>query len=201
MSTIWEIMETINSNMLAGYLKVEYPQTVAVILTRLSPKKCGEVLALLPENFAMEVVMRIARIETIKPEIINKIAGALERELIGGEDEYNTIGILQEAFKHMDVSSRNRFLTSIQERNRELALHINKSYVNMNDVQFFPKEKIEQLIAKCDKEKLFVALIGASSEVRDVFMEYIPELALIKNIDLDEISLNQNYVFKQLLNE
>src|SRR5450830_1623677 len=61
--TMWDKLGNVNETVLANYLKNEYPQTVAVVLAKIKPDHAARVLSLLPENFAMEVIMRMLRME------------------------------------------------------------------------------------------------------------------------------------------
>src|SRR3954464_10500698 len=71
--TMWDKLGNVNESVLANYLKNEYPQTVAVVLTKVRPDHAARVLSLLPEGFAMEVVMRMLRMETIQKEALEGV--------------------------------------------------------------------------------------------------------------------------------
>jgi flagellar motor switch protein FliG len=64
--TMWDKLGNVNEAVLANYLKNEYPQTVAVVLSKVKPEHAANVLTLLPEAFAMEVVMRMLRMEACR---------------------------------------------------------------------------------------------------------------------------------------
>src|SRR3569623_1853665 len=66
--TMWDKLGNVNEAVLANYLKNEYPQTVAVVLSKIKSDHAARVLALLPENFAMEVVMRMLRMESVQKD-------------------------------------------------------------------------------------------------------------------------------------
>jgi len=53
--TMWDKLGNVNEAVLANYLKNEYPQTVAVVMSKIKPDHAARVLALLPENFAKEM--------------------------------------------------------------------------------------------------------------------------------------------------
>ena len=79
--TMWDKLGNVNEAVLANYLKNEYPQTVAVVLTKVKPDHAARVLALLPEGFAMEVVMRMLRMETVQKEALDGVERTLQRRL------------------------------------------------------------------------------------------------------------------------
>ena len=64
--TMWDKLGNVHEALLANYLKNEYPQTVAVVLSKVKPEQAARVLSLLPESFAMEVVMRMLRMESVQ---------------------------------------------------------------------------------------------------------------------------------------
>ena len=78
--TMWDKLGNVNEEVLASYLKNEYPQTVAVVLTKIKAGHAARVLGLLPEAFAMEVVMRMLRMETVQKEILDGIENRLKYE-------------------------------------------------------------------------------------------------------------------------
>ena len=58
---MWEKLSNVQEQVLANYLKNEYPQTVAVVLSKIRPEHAARVLAILPEELALDVVNRMLR--------------------------------------------------------------------------------------------------------------------------------------------
>src|SRR3546814_11033310 len=69
--TMWDKLANVNEMVLANYLKNEYPQTVAVVLSKIKPEHAAKVLGVLPEPFAMDVVMRMLRMEAVQKEVLD----------------------------------------------------------------------------------------------------------------------------------
>ena len=80
--TMWDKLGNVNEAVLANYLKNEYPQTVAVVLSKIKPEHAARVLAALPEDFALECVMRMLRMEPVQREILDKIEQTLRTEFM-----------------------------------------------------------------------------------------------------------------------
>ena len=80
--TMWEKLANVNEAVLANYLKNEYPQTVAVVLSKIRPDHGARVLALLPESFAMEVVMRMLRMEAVQKDVLDDVERTLRTEFM-----------------------------------------------------------------------------------------------------------------------
>src|SRR6185437_2357663 len=75
--TMWDKLGNVNETVLANYLKNEYPQTVAVVLSKIKSDHAGRVLTQLPESFAMEVIMRMLRMEAVQKEVLDDVERTL----------------------------------------------------------------------------------------------------------------------------
>jgi flagellar motor switch protein FliG len=80
--TMWDKLGNVNEVVLANYLKNEYPQTVAVVLSKVRSDHAARVLALLPDGFAMEVVMRMLRMESIQRDVLDGVERTLRAEFM-----------------------------------------------------------------------------------------------------------------------
>ncbi|MBS0489750.1 MAG: flagellar motor switch protein FliG, partial [Proteobacteria bacterium] len=80
--TMWDKLGNVNEAVLANYLKNEYPQTVAVVLSKVKSDHAARVLAALPEDFALECVTRMLRMEPVQREILDKIEQTLRTEFM-----------------------------------------------------------------------------------------------------------------------
>ena len=80
--TMWDKLANVNEAVLANYLKNEYPQTVAVVLSKIKGEHAARVLAALPEDFALECVNRMLRMEPVQREILDKIEQTLRTEFM-----------------------------------------------------------------------------------------------------------------------
>ncbi|MDO9430464.1 MAG: flagellar motor switch protein FliG, partial [Phenylobacterium sp.] len=80
--TMWDKLGNVNEAVLANYLKNEYPQTVAVVLSKVKSEHAARVLAALPEDFALECVTRMLRMEPVQREILDKIEQTLRTEFM-----------------------------------------------------------------------------------------------------------------------
>ncbi len=80
--TMWDKLGNVNEAVLANYLKNEYPQTVAVVLSKIKSEHAARVLAVLPEDFALECVTRMLRMEPVQREILDKIEQTLRTEFM-----------------------------------------------------------------------------------------------------------------------
>ena len=80
--TMWDKLGNVNEQVLANYLKNEYPQTVAVVLSKIKADHASRVLTLLPESFALEVIMRMLRMEAVQKDVLDGVEQTLRTEFM-----------------------------------------------------------------------------------------------------------------------
>src|SRR6202142_2856920 len=117
--TMWDKLANVNETVLANYLKNEYPQTVAVVLSKIKPEHAARVLGALPEEFALEVVQRMLRMESVQKEILDKVEKALRVEFMSNlarTAKRDAHEHMAEIFNNFDRQTESRFLTALEER-------------------------------------------------------------------------------------
>ena len=178
--TMWDKLANVNEQVLASYLKNEYPQTVAVVLTKIGPEHAAKVLSVLPESFAMECVMRMLRMEAVQKDVLDDVERTLRNEFMSNLARTNRRDaheMMAEIFNNLDRGSESRFLNTLEERNREAAEKIKALMFTFDDLQKLDPTAIQTLLRHIEKEKLGVALKGASDAVRDLFLSNMSERA------------------------
>ncbi|MDD4556690.1 MAG: flagellar motor switch protein FliG [Alphaproteobacteria bacterium] len=170
--TMWDKLGNINEQALANYLKNEYPQTIAVILSKIKPDHAAKVIALLPENFAMEIVMRMLRMDSVQKEVLDGIEKTLRKEFMSNlsksarKDSHEFIA---DIFNSLDRSTEARFMEALEERNRESAERVKSLMFTFEDMTRVDGQGIQIVLRSVDKDKLAIALKGASEPIRELF--------------------------------
>ncbi|MGE4219108.1 MAG: flagellar motor switch protein FliG, partial [Alphaproteobacteria bacterium] len=178
--TMWDKLANVNEVVLANYLKNEYPQTVAVVISKIKPEHASRVLGHLPENFAMEVIMRMLRMEAVQKEVLDDVEKTLRNEFMSNlarTQRRDSHEMMAEIFNSLDRSTENRFMTMLEERNRDSAERIKQLMFTFDDLAKIDPAGIQTLLRNVDKDKLAVALKGASESVRDMFFSQMSERA------------------------
>ncbi len=178
--TMWDKLGNVNEVVLATYLKNEYPQTVAVILSKIKAEHAAAVISILPDDFAMEIVMRMLRMEPVQKDILDKVERTLHSEFMNNlartsrKDRHETIA---DIFNFLDRSSEARFLTSLEDKNRESAEKIRALMFTFEDLQKLDPASVQTLLRGIDKDRLGLAMKGASDKIRDMFFSNMSERA------------------------
>lgn len=178
--TMWDKLGNVNEAVLANYLKNEYPQTVAVVLSKVKSDHASRVLALLPESYAMEVVTRMLRMETVQKEVLDHVERTLRTEFMSNlaqtarQDSHE---LMADIFNNLDRNTESRFMGALEERNREAADRIKQLMFTFDDLIRVDPGGIQTVLRQVDKDQLAMALKGASDEVKELFFRNMSERA------------------------
>ncbi len=211
--TMWDKLGNVNESVFASYLKNEYPQTVAVVMSKISPEHASRVLGALPENFSMEVVMRMLRMESVQREVLDEIERTLRNEFmanLSATSQADSHELMAEIFNSLDRPTENRFMTLLEERNRDSADKIKALMFTFEDLVRLDPGGVQTLLRSADKDKLGIALKGASDTLKDLFFSNMSERAAkilrediaamgpVRLSDVDEAQLEIVNTAKQL---
>jgi flagellar motor switch protein FliG len=214
--TMWDKLANVNESVLANYLKNEYPQTVSVVLSKIKPEHAARVLGSLPEEFALEVVQRMLRMESVQKDILDKVEQTLRVEFMSNlartakRDAHEQMA---EIFNNFDRQTESRFITALEERNRDSAERIKALMFTFEDLGKLDPGSIQTLLRNIEKDKLGLALKGATDGLRDVFFSNMSERAgkilrddmeamgPVRLKDVDEAQMRMVNVAKDLANK
>jgi flagellar motor switch protein FliG len=178
--TMWDKLANVNESVLANYLKNEYPQTVAVVLSKVKSDHAGRVLTQLPESFAMEVIMRMLRMEAVQKEVLDDVERTLRNEFftsLARTNRRDAHELIAEIFNSLDRNTETRFIAALEERNRDSAERIKGLMFTFEDLQKLDSGAIQALMRAAEKEKMPIALKGASDVLKDLFFSNMSERA------------------------
>ena len=178
--TMWDKLGNVHESVLANFLKNEYPQTVAVVLSKVKPDHGARVLSMLPEAFAMEVIMRMLRMESVQKDILDDVERVLRNEFMSNlarTSRRDAHEMIAEIFNNLDRASESRFLTALEERNRDSAEKVRSLMFTFEDLGKLDPGGVQTLLRSIEKDKLPLALKGASETLRDLFLSNMSERA------------------------
>ena len=178
--TMWDKLGNVNEALLANFLKNEYPQTVAVILNKIRPDHAARVLGILPEPFAMEVIMRMLRIESVPKEVLDDVDRVLRNEFMSNlakTSRRDTHELMAEIFNGLSREAETRFMIALEERNRDSSERIKSLMFKFEDLAKLDPAGMQTLLRAVDKNKLAPALKGATDVLRDLVFSNMSERA------------------------
>ncbi|MET3924153.1 flagellar motor switch protein FliG [Devosia sp. 2618] len=169
---MWEKLSNVQADVLAAYLKNEYPQTIAVVLSKIATDHASRVLAVLPEELAMDVVQRMLGLDQIQKEILEKIETTLRTEFmstLNTSKRRDSHEQMAEIFNSFDRQTEARFITTLEEQNRDDAERIKALMFTFEDLSKLDSSAIQTVLTKMDKRELALALKGANDQVKEMF--------------------------------
>jgi len=178
---IFQKLKKLDPKTIASFLANEHPQTIAIILVHLEPELAGQVLPFLPEKVRAEVILRIALLNKVDPDIVKEISDALEEELqsiggalgkrIGGPEK------AAEILSHAGRELEEELLAEIEDESPSLAEEIRKYLFTFEDFLNVDDFAIQTLLREISTDDLKLALKGASEEVREKFFRNMSKRA------------------------
>jgi flagellar motor switch protein FliG len=174
-------LKKLDPKTIANFLASEHPQTIAIILVHLEPELSGQVLQLLPEMIRSEVLLRIALLDKVDPEIVKEISDALEEELksVGGALGKKMGGPEKaaEILSHAGRELEDELLTEIEDENAPLAEEIRKYLFTFEDFLKVDDFAIQTILREISTDDLKLALKGAPPELKEKFFRNMSKRA------------------------
>jgi flagellar motor switch protein FliG len=167
---------------LSKFIQSEQPQTIALVLAHLNPSQAAALLSSLPAALRAEAVMRMANLEQISPDVINKITTILEQKLrsLGdfSRESYGGIRAVAELINRMDTKAAASILEKVEGENPSLALSIRNLMFVFDDVMLIDDAGMREILQRVDKKALTIALKGTSEELRNQFFRNMSSRAV-----------------------
>lgn len=155
---------------LGKLLDAEHPQTIALVLAHLDPKRASMVLDNLSEEHKVVSIQRLAEMRQFSPEMAQKVAHILHRRLESMGDtarkSYSGFKAVADLLNRLNAEEAKKILESIEEGQPELALGIRNLMFTFDDLVTVPSAAIREIVGGVDKKQLALALRGANEELR-----------------------------------
>lgn len=178
--TTWDKLGNVSEEVLAGYLKNEYPQTIALVLSKIKSDHAARVLTVLPEDLGLEVIMRMLTMEAVKKDVLEGIEKTLRMEFMSNlakTQRRDSHEMMAEIFNNFDRTTESRFMKVLEDRDKESSDRIRALMFTFEDLKKIDKSGIQALMRSVDKDKLTIALKGASDPMKALFFENMSERA------------------------
>ncbi|MCB9229749.1 MAG: flagellar motor switch protein FliG [Deltaproteobacteria bacterium] len=174
-------LELIDPRTLAGFIRNEHPQTIALILAHLEPGKMGETIKLLPEALHTEILLRIANLDAVAPELIDEIEDVLRQEVQAmgsiSTDKLGGVEAIADMLNLIDKSTEEEMLDNLEERDPDLAEEIRQLMFVFDDLVKLDDRSIQELIKNVPNDKWKIALKTSSESVRELIFKNMSKRA------------------------
>lgn len=178
--TTWDKLGNVNEEILATFLKNEYPQTIALVLSKIKPDHAARVLAVFPEDLSLEVILRMLGMESVKKEVLDGVEKTLRVEFMSNlakTQRRDTHEIMAEIFNNFDRNTEAKFMGILEQKSVESAERIRALMFTFEDLKKVDPSGIQALLRGVPKDKLAIAMKGASDAIKELFFKNMSERA------------------------
>ncbi len=175
----FNVLENVDVTQLLAFLQKEHPQTIALVLSQLTPIQAANVLAELPNSVQVDVVHRIACMERITPETLRAVEKVLEShiDLSSSTSKFGGIKTAAEVLNMVGQRFEKNILAGISKEDAELAGEIKNLMFVFEDIIKMDDRSIQRLLKDVDNKELAMALKACSTELKDKILNNMSKRA------------------------
>jgi flagellar motor switch protein FliG len=170
----FDALQKADPQQLAKFIHSEHPQTIALVLSHLNTSQAAALLTSLPVGLRADVVLRMANLDQISPDVIRKIAGVIGQKLKAlGEfsrEAYGGVRAVAELLNRLDSGTGKEILEKIEGENPNLGETIRHLMFVFEDLLLIDGNGIKALVGKIDRKLLTIALKGTSDQLKSHFL-------------------------------
>lgn len=164
------MLQRVDPQQLGKFLESEHPQTIAVVLAHLDPRRGCVVIDSLSEERRVEAVRRLAAMRQFSPEMAQRVAMILHRRLENmgdtGRRAYAGFKAVADLLNRMNSEQARRILEEIESADVATALSIRNLMFTFEDLVTIPPASMREIVSAADKRQLALALRGARDDLR-----------------------------------
>ena len=179
--TTWDKLGNVSEEVLASYLKNEYPQTISLVLSRIKPDHAARVISQFPEELAQETIARMLNMDAVKKEVLERVEHTLRQEFMNNlakTHRQDSHEMMAEIFNNFDRNTEAKFMTFLEQSSPDAAERIRRLMFTFDDLAKIDPAGIQTLMRHIDKDKMTVALKGAADVIKNLFYDNMSERAL-----------------------
>ncbi|HYP06097.1 MAG TPA: flagellar motor switch protein FliG [Bryobacteraceae bacterium] len=175
----FDVLQKADPQQLAKFIHNEHPQTVALVLSHLNSSQAAALLSSLPRDLRTDVAVRMANLDQISPEIIEKIATVIEEKMKAiGEfkgESYGGVRAVAEMINRLDIGESREILNGIEEHDGKLFETIRHLMFVFEDLMELDLRDLKELVQRVDRKLLTIALKGTSDQLKARLMSVMSQ--------------------------
>jgi len=178
--TTWDKLGNVNEEILATFLKNEYPQTIALVLSKIKADHAARVLSVFSEELATDVILRMLGMEAVRKEVLDGVEKTLRVEFMSNlakTQRRDTHEIMADIFNNFDRNTESKFMGVLEQKSADSAERIRALMFTFEDLKKIDVAGVQALLRAVPKEKLPTAMKGASETIKEMFFKNMSERA------------------------
>ncbi len=186
----FEFVRKTDASQLLNFIQDEHPQTIALILSYLSPGQASAIISALAPEKQTDVAKRIAQMDRTSPDVIKEVEKVLEQKLSSlVNQDYTIVGgvdSIVDILNTVDRGTEKHIMESLEIEDPELADEIRKKMFVFEDILSLDDRSVQRVLREVDNNELAIALKGSNEEVQNlIFNNLSKRLATMIKEDMD----------------
>jgi len=164
----FNVLENVDQNQLLVFLQKEHPQTIALVLSQMHPTQAANILVELAPDLQVNVVHRIAKMERVSPETIQRVESVLEKNIdfSAGTSQFGGVKAAAEMLNMVGARHEKNILSGIARENSDLAVEIKNLMFVFEDIIHLDDRSIQKILKEVENRELAMALKLCSDELK-----------------------------------
>lgn len=165
-----ETLKWMDARAISDVIKQEHPQIQAIVIAYLEGDLSAEVLSYLPENMRLDVIVRVAKLDTVQPDALNELNNILERQFSGGSSaQKRRIGgakVAADIMTNLEGSVEKNLMKSLTDFDKDMAENIQDLMFVFSNLMDVDDRGIQSILRDIPNDLLLIALKGADEDLR-----------------------------------
>ena len=196
----FDFVRKANYKNLMMMLQNEHPQTIAFILSYAKADQASKIIAELPKESQLDVIRRIARLESVSPEIVDTVEKVMEKRFSAvvsvDMTEIGGVNYVADIMNHTDRTTEKHIFDELNKTDPVLSEDIRKLMFVFEDIVNLDDMTIQRVLRDVDSQDLAVAIKGSNEDVKNVLLNNISTRA--KENILSDIEYLRNVRMKDV---
>lgn len=181
-SANFDVLQKSDPQQLAKLFQSENPQTIAVVLAHLDSSTAATVLQNLPDTLRIEVVLRLASLQTVSQDVVRRVSLVLNQKLtsVSSQNRTNIGGVrsVAEICNRLDRDVTRTMLEELETTDPNLSLEIRNLMITFEDILLLDDVAVREILGRVDKRALALALKGTVRELQERFFSNMSSRAV-----------------------
>ena len=185
-----DTLKWMDSRAVADIIRHEHPQIQAIVVSYLDGDQAAEVLSNLQDKVRLDIVMRIAALDSVQPNALQELNDILEKQFSASSGaqtkEMGGVKVAAEIMNNLDSSMEGELMDSIKEVDEDLGTQIQDLMFVFENLKGVDDRGIQALLREVSSEILILALKGADDELQElIFVNMSKRAAELLRDDLE----------------
>lgn len=203
----FEFVRKANYKNLMMMLQNEHPQTIAFVLSYATADQSSKIISELPKRLQLDVIRRIATLESVSPEIVSIVEQTLERRfstvITVDMTEIGGVPFVADIMNHIDRTTEKYIFDELSKSDPSLSDDIRKLMFVFEDILELDDNTIQTVLRQIDAQDLAVAIKGSNDDVKELLLgnisarareNILSDIEYLRNVRMKDVERAQQKI-------